>query len=197
MAGIKNNRRTQYTLEHIKNSFLELLQTKEISQITITEICKRADINRGTFYLHYRDVYHLLECLQEEIYKQTMEILTTKEGLCESGGGLTSLLQAFQEQKSLYHLLLLGESGRHLFTRIILEMYTGAISIQPTDSSIASNKLTEQSKLEMKDMDYHYTYMVYGAMGVINQWLESGAEQPVEEIAQIISSFSHSTSHAR
>ncbi|WP_411350084.1 TetR/AcrR family transcriptional regulator [Paenibacillus sp. WLX2291] len=193
MVGMKNNRRTQYTREHIKKSFLTLLQDKDVSQITVSEICRLADINRGTFYLHYKDCYHLLECLQQEMYQQIHGIMTAQQEFCQSGGALTKLLQTFQEQRALYQLLLLRDNGRQLLTRIILEMYTWNASIHQPITDDDPNLSANDTNVQMGDLDYRFTYMVYGAMGVINQWLEAGAKQSVDEIADIISSFSHST----
>ena len=56
----KQDRRTRYTRQTIKNTFLELLTQKSFTKITVTEICKNAEINRGTFYLHYYDIYDVL-----------------------------------------------------------------------------------------------------------------------------------------
>ena len=46
----KQDRRTRYTRQTIKDTFLELLKQKNFTKITVTEICKNAEINRGTFY---------------------------------------------------------------------------------------------------------------------------------------------------
>ena len=46
----KQDRRTRYTRQTIKDTFLELLKQKSFTKITVTEICKNAEINRGTFY---------------------------------------------------------------------------------------------------------------------------------------------------
>ena len=46
MAGVSGNRRTLYTKKVIKESLIELLKTREIHQVTVTDICKKADINR-------------------------------------------------------------------------------------------------------------------------------------------------------
>ncbi|NCC69242.1 MAG: TetR/AcrR family transcriptional regulator [Clostridia bacterium] len=61
-AGKKTDRRTLYTKEVIKSALLELIEDKPFEKITITEVCKRAEINRGTYYLHY---YELSEVLDE------------------------------------------------------------------------------------------------------------------------------------
>ena len=49
----RTDRRTRYTRQAIKEILLEELKTKPYSKITVTEICKKAEMNRGTFYLHY------------------------------------------------------------------------------------------------------------------------------------------------
>ena len=44
----KQDRRTRYTRQSIKETFLELLKQKNFTKITVTEICKISEINRGT-----------------------------------------------------------------------------------------------------------------------------------------------------
>ena len=57
----KEDRRTRYTRQVIKEAFLKLLEEKEYPKITVTEICRLAEINRGTFYLHYYDTADVLD----------------------------------------------------------------------------------------------------------------------------------------
>ena len=45
----------------LKNALLSLMKEKSVKHITVKELCDRADINRGTFYLHYADVFDMLE----------------------------------------------------------------------------------------------------------------------------------------
>ena len=65
MSGGKVDRRVKYTKMVLEDSFIKLLEKKDISQISITEICDNADINRATFYAHYSDQNDLLK-----IYKK-------------------------------------------------------------------------------------------------------------------------------
>lgn len=67
----KEDRRTRYTLQIIKDTFLKLLSEKEFPKITVTEICKLAEINRGTFYLHYYDTSDVLDDILDDILKET------------------------------------------------------------------------------------------------------------------------------
>lgn len=62
----KEDRRVKYTKMVLKESFLNLLEKKDISRITVKEICEDADINRATFYTHYTDVYDLQKKIEDE-----------------------------------------------------------------------------------------------------------------------------------
>ena len=59
MEGKKEDLRVRKTKRNIKHALAHLLQTKPLSKITVTEIAKTAEINKGTFYLHYTDIYDL------------------------------------------------------------------------------------------------------------------------------------------
>lgn len=60
------DRRTRYTLEVIREAFYELLKEKGFAKLTVSDLCKQAQINRGTFYLHYEDKFALLTALIDE-----------------------------------------------------------------------------------------------------------------------------------
>lgn len=58
------DRRVRKTQSAIKKAFIQLLKQKDLDHITIHDITEAADINRGTFYLHYEDKYDLLEKME-------------------------------------------------------------------------------------------------------------------------------------
>ena len=62
----KSDLRVTKTRRLIKAAFLELVQTKPGQKITVTELAKRAEISKGTFYLHYLDIYNLYNQMVEE-----------------------------------------------------------------------------------------------------------------------------------
>ncbi len=62
------DRRTKYTRNAIRDAMMELLNTKPFSKISVTEICRLADINRGTFYIHYYDVDDVLDDVLERSF---------------------------------------------------------------------------------------------------------------------------------
>ena len=66
MGETKIDRRRRYTLSVIQEAFFALLAEVGFAKMTVADICRRAEINRGTFYLHYEDKYALLDALIDE-----------------------------------------------------------------------------------------------------------------------------------
>ena len=64
------DRRIKYTKKVIKESFFQLLEEKDITKVTVSELCEKADINRATFYRYYIDIFDLLEKIKEEFVKE-------------------------------------------------------------------------------------------------------------------------------
>lgn len=66
MGETKIDRRRRYALSVIQEAFFALLAEVGFAKMTVADICRRAEINRGTFYLHYEDKYALLDALIDE-----------------------------------------------------------------------------------------------------------------------------------
>ena len=66
MGETKIDRRRRYTLSVIQEAFFALLAEVGFAKMTVADICRRAEINRGTFYLHCEDKYALLDALIDE-----------------------------------------------------------------------------------------------------------------------------------
>ncbi len=58
-GGATADRRKRKTKALLRQTLTRLLLEKDLKDITISELTELADINRGTFYLHYRDIYDL------------------------------------------------------------------------------------------------------------------------------------------
>ena len=59
------NRRVQFTKTALRDAMIELICEKPLTSITVKDVCARADINRSTFYLHYKDVDSLLVAVED------------------------------------------------------------------------------------------------------------------------------------
>ena len=84
MESGKIDRRRRYTLSVIREAFFSLLAEVGFAKMTVADICRRADINRGTFYLHYEDKFALLDALIDEALAETPPLEGTEAGaLCQ------------------------------------------------------------------------------------------------------------------
>ncbi len=70
-TGRKMDRRTRYTRQIIRDTLLELMGEKGFNHVTVTEVCRRAELNRGTFYLHYLDLNDVLDDILTELMSET------------------------------------------------------------------------------------------------------------------------------
>jgi AcrR family transcriptional regulator len=78
------DRRTRYTKQQIHEAFFDLLREKSFEKTTVTGICTRAEISRGTFYLHYVDKYELLDEVVDEALEADPPLGGEKpESLCQ------------------------------------------------------------------------------------------------------------------
>lgn len=61
------DKRITKTQAAIKSAFIHLLKKKPLRKITIKELCEEANINKSTFYTYYKDIYHLMDSLRQEV----------------------------------------------------------------------------------------------------------------------------------
>ena len=69
----RNNQRRRETIAAIDAAFVSLLKGKELKDISVSELCERADVNRSTFYENYADVFALANACSEKIEKQVAD----------------------------------------------------------------------------------------------------------------------------
>ena len=70
MKGQNENRRVRMTRRMMKDALLELLEKKELSSISVTEICETADVHRSTFYKYYTDAADLLRDIEQDVLER-------------------------------------------------------------------------------------------------------------------------------
>ena len=78
---MKTDPRSRYTQSVIENAFLTLIrEKKKLSRVTVSDICKLAEINRGTFYRYYPDVYDLAEKMMDQGIERIREMIANENG---------------------------------------------------------------------------------------------------------------------
>ena len=64
----KNNRKFQETDAHICATFLDLLETHDFDNISISLLCQKAGITRATFYSHFGDMNHFFDAVAQRLF---------------------------------------------------------------------------------------------------------------------------------
>ena len=64
--------RTKRTRANIKSAFMALRAKKPLEKITVKELAELAEINKATFYLHYRDIYDLADQIENEVLAESL-----------------------------------------------------------------------------------------------------------------------------
>ncbi len=173
---MKTDARVKYTRMVIKNSFLELLQEKPVSRITVTEICQRSHINRTTFYKHYKDSLDLMEKLEEELL-QNVRSLIAKKSYVDMTTVFCDVLSALKENSGRYRALVSAYGDNSLPRRIFTLCYD---TVFPLICSKYPN-------LDSTQQNLLYCYITQGFSGTVNYWIENGMEEPVEKLAEFAS----------
>lgn len=175
MSGVKGNRRTLYTKKIIKESLIDLLKHKKIHEVTVTDICKKSNINRGTFYAHYKDAYDLLKSIEDELFNQISEYIEETPVEDYKDVLLLKALELIEENKELCKILFSKQMESNIIDRILYVANKAHI-----------DKLLSRSKIDNVFLDYFIRYSVGGIISVIQAWLENDLNESPKEIVQII-----------
>lgn len=178
MKVLKTDNRSKYTQMVVKNNLLKLLQEKPINKITVNELCKIADINRGTFYHHFYDVYDVYEQIQNELFEEIKVKL--------------ELVKTFDLDKSFFKEILLLIYKHYDICRLIMEKGTKDSFLSSSIEFIKEKFLNEWSKTingeGRTNLEYIFTYATNGAIGIIASWVNGGMVEPLDDIAELIAS---------
>ena len=117
MEEKKVDRRVRKTKRQLRLALTKLLQEKPIKDITVREIADMVDINRGTFYLHYKDVYDMLEQVEAEMFEEFNQILNAQPSIVNAENPYPILNDIFHFfiNYSDMAIALLGPNGDHAF----------------------------------------------------------------------------------
>lgn len=107
--------RKKKTLRAIKAAFYALRETKNVEQISVTELTRKAEISKATFYLHYHDIFDLSEKLKEEVIRSVMSRLEDPmELLTDSVSFMEKLVAALEAERETVLLLFSGTQAAAL-----------------------------------------------------------------------------------
>lgn len=178
----KTDRRVRRTKTLLTDALFSLLQEKSYKDITVKELCDTADINRGTFYLHYKDIYDMVEQLEQEVLYELRQLIAahTPNALHTNPAPIIyDIFNFVGEHQELYRALL-GSNGdisflsqvKLMFRDWLLDLYAPLLS-----------------EKDLTQFEHFYSYVAAGCVGLVESWLTSDNPESVSEIADLASNI--------
>ncbi len=162
----KNNKRRRDSQEKIERAFIELLQARDLKEITVSDIIKMSELNRSTFYANYLDIYDLADKTREKLENDFSNLFANYDYFNERTGAL-KMFKHIKENKIFYNTYFkLCYDDKHLI-------------------SIYDKKRAEKEHIE-DNIKYHIEFFRNGLNAIIKLWLKDGCKESPEEMAEVL-----------
>ncbi|MBQ4156212.1 MAG: TetR/AcrR family transcriptional regulator [Clostridia bacterium] len=164
--NVKNNKRRKLSQEKQEKAFVELLQSKDLKQITVSEIVEKAGVNRSTFYANYIDIYDLADKTREKLENDFSNLFADYDYFNERSGAL-KMFSHIKENQLFYNTYFkLCYDDKHLV-------------------SIYDEKRAEKEHID-SNIKYHIEFFRNGLNAIIKLWLKNGCKETPEEMASVL-----------
>lgn len=176
----KEDRRVRRTRKILTQALTELMQTKQINEISVKELTDLADMNRGTFYLYYKDIYDMLEKIEDTLFDGLNEIVALQDHEDVTEQARPILLDLFRfigENQEMFRVLM-SPNGDMSFLHRLNEVLR--------EKCLRYYQASEPEGSE-DEFDYRYSFVVFGCAGIIRAWVMRACPEKPEEMADLAS----------
>ena len=185
MKEQKIDRRIRKTKRILLHCLTELMSKKKVNNITVKELTDLADVNRSTFYLYYKDIYDMVEQIENEMFKEFIDVFgkfALKTNTYENMVSFYTEIFEYVKDNAEICKILLGPDGDYSF----IEKFKNAIiqTKPPFNESI--------SKIKTR---FLRPYIISGCIGVIQQWLKDDFDVSPEHMAVIVTKMLQNTTN--
>lgn len=176
------------TAKKMDKAFLQLLEKKDFSYITVKEICEKAGVNRSTFYLHYETLEDLLSESVEYMNEQFLEHMKySSVNFIEQIKECSADELYFIEPKYLLPYLEYIQKNKRLFFTAIMRAKT--LRLDDSYDKMFRHVFTpvlERYKVPVENRRYIIIFYIQGIMAVITEWLKNDCKDSIEHIMTVI-----------
>lgn len=166
------DRRVTRTRNTLQRALLSLVQEQEYEAITVDDICRRADVGRSTFYLHFAGKDDLKRSGLEHLRAHLLEVIS------QPGGRLGFSLPLFKHARDHlgHYRALAGSRGSNISLRVVREIVHDFVR-----TDLKGNCGTSADQRELSH-DLSVQFVTGAFMGLLTWWLDGGARLPPENI---------------
>ncbi len=174
----KNNARSQASRAALRQALLKLLEKQELSEITASQLCREAEVNRSTFYAHYENIWDLLAELEEEmdnaLLAQFQWVQDSNRAMLDKQSILTITTQ-IASNPAFFRARLNNPSLKAGRFRIGMDYITNQI-ILPYAQNMNDTPL----------LPYYMAFGMAGIFEVLRMWIANNCTESAEDIAQLL-----------
>lgn len=150
---------TEQTKQNLLDAFWSLYCQNRIEKITVRDITNKAGYNRGTFYEYFKDVYDVLDNIENSLIPTINELPPVSTRNTTLGMPIEQFFEIYK-QNSKYYSVLLGEKGDPAFASKLKN------SIKP----MIMNVFDDKPYIDRKELDYILEYTLSAMIGVMSYW---------------------------
>ena len=173
MAAATEDKRIRRTKKAVRDALLLLLEDKAVSQVTTTELCRKADINRSTFYTHYSSPEDVLAEIESEFLDELSGMLDD----CGGSPAVTlAMLRDIDAKREQWRAIWRGNPD--LVVRALDLCCEKALTYWGADA------VADQGEGVL-----FLQFITRGASGVVGSWLEDGCRLSPEQLSDAINRF--------
>ena len=184
----KNESKYFSTAEKMDSALMEILKTKSFEYITVSEICKKAGVNRSTFYLHYENTRDLLE---ETIRNMTDDFISyfVPDGKISPINFEESQKDklVFISEEYLIPYLLYFRENRKIFLTVFEngKLFGFEETYEKLFNNIF-NPILDVFKFPESERKYVMAFYLNGINSIIMEWIKEDCVKPEKEVVKII-----------
>ena len=173
----REDRRVRKTKRLLRQGLSQLMMQKKIKDISVRELAELVDINRGTFYIHYRDIYDMVAQIENEMYEDFKRILESHVVPTDEGS-LRFLIDFYTYISANHEMVaaLLSSNGDIAFLTRIQDM------LHVRAMKILGQRYPEQNT---RDFEFFYDFVTAGTVQLLNTWLTRETHKTPQEMADL------------
>ncbi|MDO5134704.1 MAG: TetR/AcrR family transcriptional regulator [Eubacteriales bacterium] len=143
MKEKKTDRRTLYTRHVICEAFLKRKASKDYNDITVAELCREAEISRGTFYLHYKNTGEVLDEVLDRILSESSSLSDQLcPDLCAPGDKCRHPLCRYIRSHREYHCLFFDDAlSSYILSKIYISHKEDIINVWAEKTGLPREQL--------------------------------------------------------
>ena len=181
----QENRSVRNTKRRLREGLLRLLEEKPINEISVKELTELVDVNRGTFYFHYQDIYDLLRDMEQDFFENFDRTLSGNAPMLDEDG--FPLLDA--EGAPYLHAIFSFIDDNRSFCRIMLSPHGDMQFVELVKERIDRQcrffwQLLAPGADEAQSGIYN-AFLINGLIGLIREWVNDRRDLTVESISEL------------